>query len=74
MTDLSRDIGKLEGRQESTEARLDRIETKIDSLGDKVDRLNRSDSYGRGAIAVLVTIAGMIGAGLVEGARALFGK
>lgn len=62
MTDVQRDLGRLEARQDSQDARLERIEAKVDTL---VDWAAKSKGGVRMLIAVgslAATLAGLIGA------------
>lgn len=62
MTDFSRDIGRIEARQDSADDRLDRIEGKLDQLLDYVER-------NKGGIRMLFavgSIAASLAAGIAE--------
>lgn len=79
MTDLQRDIGGLEARMDEHEKRVDRIEQKIDegfeSVNTRLDLLTESENQRKGALfALRMLLGGGVIAGIVEGARALFGK
>lgn len=62
MTDLQRDLGRLEARQDSQDDRLERIEQKVDTL---VEWASQSKGGVRMLIAVgsiAATLAGLLGA------------
>lgn len=52
VTDLSRDIGALEARQDTTDDRLDRIEEKVDQLLD-------AWAQNKGGIRMLFAVGGL---------------
>lgn len=84
MSDVQRDLGRIEARLDAGDERMKGIETKIDALGERVDskidalskQLTELAGYAnraKGAWGLIVT-AGAIGAAIIEGARALLGK
>lgn len=73
MTDVQRDLGRIEARLDAGDERMGRIEDKIDTLGEKVDLLSGYANRTKGAWGLIVT-AGAIGAAIIEGARALLSK
>lgn len=55
MTDVQRDIGRLETQVETIDARLARVESKLDGLGELL-------SQARGGWKTLLLVAGAAGA------------
>lgn len=73
MTDVQRDLGRLEAQLDAHAERHDRIEAKIDELAAKVDRLAGYADRSRGAWAFILAASALI-TGMVEAARAFLGK
>lgn len=56
MTDVQRDLGNLEARQDAADARLERIEQKVDKLVEYM-------ASSKGGWKLLVAVGGIAGSG-----------
>ena len=69
MTDVERDLGRLEGRQDATDARLSRIEDDLKTVLAKVDVLVGYMNTAKGGWRMLIAvgfIAAALGAGVAR--------
>ncbi len=69
MTDLSRDIGRMEGRQDAADVRLERMEVKMDEQGQKIDQLLEFMATAKGGAGMLFkvgSVAAALGAAAAE--------
>jgi hypothetical protein len=73
VTDVQRDLGRLETQLDEQDKRLGRFEEKLDSIGLQLGELTASANRVRGAWGLILG-AGAVMTAIVEGARALLGK
>lgn len=67
--DLSRDIGRMEGRQDAADERLERMEEKMDEQGQKIDQLLEFMATAKGGAGMLFkvgSVAATLGAAAAE--------
>ena len=67
-SDIQRDLGRMEGKSDEMGARLDRLEKIIEDgfaeVRREISELKADKSERKGALAVLATVAGILGAAL----------
>lgn len=73
MTDVQRDLGRLEAQLDAQDERMDRMEEKLDSIAEQLAGLTASANRVKGAWGLILG-AGALMTAIVEGARALLGK
>lgn len=62
MVDLSRDIGRMEGRQDAADVRLERMEEKMDEQGQKIDQLLEFMATAKGGAGMLFKVGSVAAA------------
>jgi len=72
-TDLSRDMGRVEGKQDAMGARLDKIEDLLERIDSRLARLEAAENKRKGAVAMLVAFGGVIGGLVVKFGALVFG-
>lgn len=72
MTDVQRDLGRIEARLDAGDERMGRIEAKLDALAEKLDKISGHVNRARGAWGLLAA-GGAIGAVVAKGIAMLKG-
>jgi hypothetical protein len=72
-TDLSRDMGRLEGKQDAMGARLDKIEDLLERIDGRLARLEAAENKRKGAVGALMLFAGFIGGLVAKFGAIVFG-
>jgi septal ring factor EnvC (AmiA/AmiB activator) len=72
-TDLSRDMGRVEGKQDAMGARLDKIEELLERIDARLAKLEAAEHQRKGAVAALMLFAGFIGGLVAKFGAAVFG-
>jgi len=72
-TDLSRDMGRVEGKQDAMGARLDKIEDLLERIDSRLARLEASENKRKGAVGALMLFAGFVGGLVAKFGALIFG-
>lgn len=72
-TDLSRDMGRVEGKQDAMGARLDKIEDLLERIDSRLARLEAAENKRKGAVGALMLFAGFIGGLVAKFGALIFG-
>lgn len=60
-TDLSRDIGLIQGEMKHVQDSLDRMERTLNSIDNRLRELEAKENQRKGAVALLMVMAGAAG-------------